>query len=455
MGKGPFRLSLQTDSLETALRRRPHAELEYFAKVDLGRAHPTVCNSQGLKDGQIGEGHFRLYKRNFGKKESTCFEFEQIQSAYLKSNNSNNSKHFDIEHNINSNNQKRTVCDLIEAHKADKVVHRSLSTQAAYEPVWRLLIQTLGANRPLEEIGRNEGREIFATAKALPRGFGKIPALRGLTVLQAVETGRELGLPVIAAKTINSAYMGLMKTIFTWAMREQWMSSNPLTGLSVEELVGEADKRDPFTLEQLRTIFSREPWKPRNEAPKGKPLHFWGPLIALFHGMRRGEIAQLDTKSLKIVNGQWCILIRGGDGKRLKTANARRVLPIHPELINIGFLRYAKRQQAANEDKLFSGERPNGNGQWGDGFSDWFSRQIRNEGLKGARLGLHSFRHNWQDRAREAGLHGTAIGQELAGRARGGDSSNNYGSGFSTEALAVASASITYPGLDLSHLYAK
>ena len=46
------------------------------------------------------------------------------------------------------------------------------------------------------------------------------------------------------------------------------------------------------------------------------------------------------------------------------------------------------------------------------------------------------------------------MGQELAGRSKGGESSNNYGSGFATAALAEASSRIAYPGLDLTHLYA-
>ena len=524
LGKVPFRVSLQTDSLEIALRRRPHAELEYFAKIDLGRSKPEADNLKNLNAGQSTGCQVHRFKDALGSRTKVIDDAvipgcgidvrivdvngsnvysrhassqnelyiarsivnRFIESAWFADENKFKANKVDqhmlptdgrelviqeterllreyfvrngnpIFAEASENSEKlplRNLNDLIEAHKADKVAKRSQSTQAAYGPVWRLLRQTLGAQRSLTEIGREEGRQLFETAKALPRGIGKNPALRGLTVPQAVEKGRLLGMPVIAPKTVNGVYIGLMKTIFTWAVREQWMRSNPLAGLSVEELVAEADKRDPFTLAQLNTIFSREPWKPRDEAPKDKPLHFWGPLIALFHGMRRGEIAQLDATSVKIVNGQWVILIRGGDCKRLKTVNARRMLPVHPELIRIGLLAFAKRQRDANEIKLFPGETPNANGQWGDGFSDWFSRLIQKEDFEGARLGMHSFRHNWQDRAREAGLHGTAIGQELAGRAKGGNTSNNYGSGFSTQTLAVASASINYPGLDLSHLY--
>jgi phage tail sheath gpL-like len=67
---------------------------------------------------------------------------------------------------------------------------------------------------------------------------------------------------------------------------------------------------------------------------------------------------------------------------------------------------------------------------------------------------MHSFRHNWQDRVRAAGLHGTAIAQELAGRSKKGSVSDQYGKGnFPAEMLAEAIAKITYPDLDLSHLH--
>jgi len=524
VGKAPFRLSLATDSLEIAQRRRPDAERRYFAAVDRARAQVKPRTLKELSEIEAAGIAARWFKERYDQRleeieeersvwldldsrleelddflgdakqavaeneiglvkglASTLLKtddyevdprspaFKALQRALLRARKElmilerarlvgdyakkPEDPLFIATYSGGGVAPQRYLNDLIEAHKADKVCKRSLSTQAAYEPVWRLLKDVLGANRSLASIGREEGRRLFETAKALPRGIGKHRALRGLKIPDAVEKGRELHLPTIAPKTVNGVYMGLMKTIFAWGVREQWLPANPLAGLLADDDVAEAEKRDPFTPEQLRTIFHSAPWSPRNESPRGKPLHFWGPLIALFHGMRRGEIAQLDASSIAEVEGFPVILIRSGGGKRLKTPNARRMLPVHPELIRMGFLAYARRQREAGEKKLFPGEEPNARGQWGDGFSDWFSRSIRNLGIKGTRLGLHSFRHNWQDRAREAGLHGTAIGNELAGRSKGGDPSNNYGSGFSTASLAEASVKIEYPGLDLSHLY--
>lgn len=121
----------------------------------------------------------------------------------------------------------------------------------------------------------------------------------------------------------------------------------------------------------------------------------------------------------------------------------------------MGFLTFVAQQQRAGSHQLFSGEEPNSRGQWGDGFSDWFTRLLVARSVSGKRLGLHSFRHNFEDRLRAAGLRGSDIGKALAGRARqgGSDSGDTYGSGYAATQLAEALALIEYPGLDLSRLH--
>lgn len=338
-----------------------------------------------------------------------------------------------------------TLGKLIETFKADRADGWSPSSVAAYTPVERVMREVLGSARTLDTITRDDGRRLYEVVKQLPRGLGKSPKLKGMSVLEAIKTN----LPKLSPKSINGTYLAMMKTTFRFAIQEQWMVADPLAGLSVVDPVAEADKRDPFSLDQLNRIFGSSPWTPRDSSPKDRPLRYWGPLIALFLGMRRGEIAQLRTEDVTVVNDVPVILLRAGGGRRLKTVNARRMLPVHPELIRLGFMAYVARRKAAKGLQLWEGEEPDSRGKWGDGFSDWFQRLLETRKITGTKLGLHSFRHNFQDRLREAGLHGTPLGQELVGRSKGGNTSNNYGSGFPTAMLAEAVAKITYPGLVL------
>jgi integrase len=337
----------------------------------------------------------------------------------------------------------RTLGHLIDAFKADRADKWSKSATNNFVPVERVMREVLGSDLLLSDITRERGRELFETVKRLPKGLGTLPSLRGVSVTEAIE----MGLPGLSPKSINGTYLSNMKAIFKFALQEHWIAAHPMLGLTVHDPVHDADKRDPFTAGQLQKLFSAAPWSPRDEAPRGKPLHYWGPLIALFLGMRRGEIAQLLVSDIVEVAGVSVILIKSGGGRRVKTKNSRRMLPVHPELIRLGFLRYVGQRRKARGGQLWEGEVPNGNDQWGDGFSDWFLRLLNGNSISGNRLGLHSLRHNFQDALREAELHGTGIGQELAGRAGGGDTSNNYGSRYSTRQLADAVAKVAYPGL--------
>ncbi len=350
---------------------------------------------------------------------------------------------------------KRTIDDLIEAYSTDRNgrVGWSPSTKAAYAPVWRLLRDTLGGTRDVSSLTREDGRRLYEIVQGLPRNLGKLSALQGLTVPAAVQRAKALGLPTIAPKTINGSYMGCLASTFGWAVKEQWLSANPVTGLTVLDPVDAADKRDPFDDAQLKRLFSSGPWA----TPQGRhrPLAFWGPLIALFQGMRRGEIAQLNVADVETIEGVVVLRVRPGDeGQRVKTRASRRSIPVHAELKRLGFLEYVAQQRARGSRQLFGGEAPNSRGQWGDGLSDWFNRHLAVQGIKGVRLGMHSFRHNFEDRLRAVELHGTDLGRALAGRSTGNEKSEaGYGDGYSVGQLAAAMAKISYPNLDLSHLY--
>src|SRR5690606_32218623 len=123
------------------------------------------------------------------------------------------------------------------------------------------------------------------------------------------------------------------------------------------------DDRDPFSLGQLEKIFrapiytgcqSAHDWsKPGNEVliDSGR---YWVPLISLFSGARMGEIIQLRTSDVREEEGiVHFALLDEEDDQRLKTANARRRIPMHPELVELGFLKLVERRRKADEARLF------------------------------------------------------------------------------------------------------
>jgi integrase len=106
---------------------------------------------------------------------------------------------------------------------------------------------------------------------------------------------------------------------------------------------------------------------------------------------------------------------------------------------------------AKPEDLLFPDGKPNVRGQWGAKLGERFGQHLKGLGITGNKLSFHSFRHNWEDRLRAAGIHGTSLGKTLGGRKVEG-SEAAYGQGFTIGDLRDGLEKVSYPGLDLSHL---
>ncbi|MBU9572262.1 phage integrase SAM-like domain-containing protein [Burkholderia multivorans] len=104
---------------------------------------------------------------------------------------------------------------------------------------------------------------------------------------------------------------------------------------SAKEIAKNSKERNPFTLEELKTIFNSETFlKARH------PDEFWLPLLALFTGGRASELAQLNIIDIGSKNGIPTIIITDENGGRLKSTASKRTIPIHPTLIELGFLEF-------------------------------------------------------------------------------------------------------------------
>lgn len=355
----------------------------------------------------------------------------------------------------NPKGRARTVSALLDAYKAYKWEAWSPSSRKAVEPVLRVLRETIG-DRKVESINRDDARDVLETVKSLPVNLGKRADLRGLSVPSAIARGRELNLQTLGPGTINKGYMVHISSIFNFAVDEEWTAKNPFVGLGVHDPVSKQDKRDPFTTDQLRALFTSAPWDAAAAMGTSKPGAFWAPLAALYMGARLGEIAGLRLMDVAELEGIPALHIRPYEGHTVKNDGSRRVVPIHPALIQLGLLTFVEHRRTESEPAalLFPDGKPNSRQQSGAKLGERFSGLLKARGIVGNKLGMHSFRHNFEDRLKPVGLHGTSVGRALTGRAVPG-SEGGYGNAFTLPVLLEALEKVTYPGLDLSHLELK
>ncbi len=337
-------------------------------------------------------------------------------------------------------------------------------TRLKYEGMVRVLCDLLGAGTEAARITREDCRRAQAVILAMPANAAQ--RYPGLKAQQAADRAKRDGVAPLDPKTVGH-HLDLLAALFRWGARERVVrlpDGNPAEGLNAataKTVTAKAgEKRRKFTTEELRAIFAAPLFTGCKDDGNGYadvgPNHprrgrFWVPLLALWAGLRLNEACQLRTADVAEVDGVPVLLIRASaEGQRLKTMAAERRVPVHPELVRLGFLAHVARQRDAGQARLFP-ELPTGKlGNHSDPFSKWFARFLEKAGVTSAGAVFHSFRHGFRDAMRDAGVP-REVADALGGWATAGQGAA-YGSGFSARVLAQHTDRISYPGLDLSHL---
>jgi hypothetical protein len=129
-----------------------------------------------------------------------------------------------------------------------------------------------------------------------------------------------------------------------------------------------------------------------------------------------------------------------------------RNMPVHDDLLKIGFLKYVEERKKDGEDALlFSDLKRNARNKYAPVVSNWFGRYTKSIGIKNNKKSFHSFRDHFNDAAEDAELSDRQI-MRLMGQALDG-SKKHYGNGAATRKLHESINRISFYGLDLSHLY--
>lgn len=105
--------------------------------------------------------------------------------------------------------------------------------------------------------------------------------------------------------------------------------------------------------------------------------------VATYMGMRLKEITQLKREDIIEISNIHCISINTNDDKTTKTDASIRTIPIHPKLIELGFLDFAK----SKNDNLFDIDNRS--------FSTYFRRTYKN--LINENKTFYCLRHNFID----------------------------------------------------------
>jgi len=180
----------------------------------------------------------------------------------------------------------------------------------------------------------------------------------------------------------------------------QRLPVNPWPRLNVEGSSVPAIARKDTRGAELAALFSRPLFQayalPAAENA-GRDAAYWVPVLGVYTGARITELAQLLTADVFEKGGLWVIAFRVTfpDWQYLKggpNGPSKREIPVHPELVRLGFLDYCSELRRTGNVRLFPLAKVSKVNNAGGALSSWFSQVKTDAGWSREHV-FHSFRH--------------------------------------------------------------
>lgn len=360
----------------------------------------------------------------------------------------------------------RSISDAFEEYYAAKLKetefrNKSKNTVEEYRGFAERLYDIWGENRDISSIEKKDVLGLKDMLMSYPKHFKNKFEKHGIDLLSVLkgEHGEYEKISSSQAKKMWDAHKGF----FRWALENELIVNNYFEEIIfVAKRHSQAD-RDPFTKQQLEILFSSalyrgrqykksKPWV-RSEKPCIKNVYrdgyFWMPLIGLFTGMRSGEILQLVPQDLKKEDGIYYFDL--DNVENLKSAQSKRYIPIHPELIKIGLIEHIQKQ-TQNDDFILN-DIPRCKKKISNKYSGKFSRYLAEIGIKTNKNSFHSFRHNFEDAMIMAGVSERSQ-FALAGHSANRSWTTNHAYGQNNlQKIYQELEKIHFDFLDFSYLY--
>lgn len=224
-------------------------------------------------------------------------------------------------------------------------------------------------------------KSYLETLLQLPANHRKKPALRNLKVSEIIKLD---GITPMSRKSVCK-HMQWLGAALKHAKMEHLMDGIVLPSVGRNAY----EERSVYSSEELQKILDHLQWD------KEHPDRFWVPLIGLLQGMRLNEICQLyvdDIKLDEVPN----ISVNDEADKLVKNVDSHRRIPIHPKLIEMGFLDYVKSVKDAGKERLFWLLKPH-RGAYAHYPGKWFQTFNRKYVTSDPKKVFHSLRHGFID----------------------------------------------------------
>jgi integrase len=341
------------------------------------------------------------------------------------------------------------ISEVIDNYVNETKVNWTPKTKDEYLSILGLFVEAAG-NIPIQSITRKTVGEFKQTLLKLPPNIKKNPKYRKKPISEIIN----MQVPEPMSDSTVRKYLARLSALFEYALRNgMYEGPNPASGMAPRKHKLPHEARAPFSKEDLVKLFHSEEY--RADTHK-KPSHFWMPILALFTGARLNELAQLHISDIRQAeDGVWVFDINDAGEKQLKAKASKRIIPIHPFLLNeLNFLSWVEQLKAKRQQRLFPELRKERDG-YGRTVSRWFNDSYRKKcGISspdGRKRDFHSFRATFITQLVRQKVN-ERMRLQVEGHSPGKDMTSVYADPFPAKQLYDEVISKLDYGIDLSHL---
>lgn len=276
----------------------------------------------------------------------------------------------------------------------------------------------------------------------------------GLRVVEVLRAEGEARGP----KGINTAFnlKDKMSTLLNVAVRMEWARRNYIKDWPLTRVQSD---RDEWQASELVKLFD-DPLFTAYELPQvfnsGNDGAYWLPLLGLYTGARIAELAQLHTDDVMQQEGDgWVLSLKpdGKKGQRVKNRQSVRLVPVHSELVRLGFIDYWQAMQDGRPGALWPAWGASKLNAAGGRATGWFSKYKTAKGFGPLRV-FHSFRHTLENRLKA--LQNPPVPRDhinaIAGHAGQGTGDQSY-TNLKPADVRPTLERLRFPGLNLPRVF--
>ena len=305
-----------------------------------------------------------------------------------------------------------TVTDLLDAYLKERKLNSKSAheARAAYERFSRVI-----GNKPASEVTKADVRQYREHLFSSP-------------------SNRKGSVDGKLSPTSVKKHLSVCATVFRFAVGQGLLESSPFDGGLTRVVRAGVERRLPYEADDLKLLFQGDAFSKLRGARR------WIPLLGLYTGARLEELGGLRVQDVRTESGIAYLDFVPTEERRLKNVGSRRRVPIHPDLIKMGFGEWVQQQPPGG--RLFTDLKPGRHGKFTGALSSWWSRFADERGVTDTKKAFHSLRHSFKDACRAAGLS-EELHDALTGHTSG-SVGRSYGLGPSLAVLAEAIGRVSF-----------